>query len=97
MPSPGRSDAPVGFSVESVGADPAVLVCGESGGLPVRLAPGAAAVVVSLDPPLRVESNFEPGTRWVLEVVDFPGLDPPERHWRWKAAVASEAAGQEAP
>ena len=95
-PLPGRNGAPVEFAVESVGADPAVMVCGETGGLPVRLAPGAAAVVVKLDPPLRVESDFEPGTRWVLQVLDFPALDPPERQWRWKAAVTSEE-GQEAP
>jgi hypothetical protein len=75
--------APAAFHVESTGADAAVLVCGESGGLPVEILSGPAAVVVKLDPPLRVERSFQPGTRWLLQVLDFPALDPPERHWRW--------------
>ena len=63
----------------------------------MRLAPGAAAVVVQLDPPLRIVRNFNPGTRWVLQVLDFPGLDPPERQWRWTAGASPEAAGRETP
>ena len=75
--------APVDFHVESTGADAAVLVCGESGGLPVEMLSGPSAVVVKLDPPLRLERSFPPGTRWLLQVLDFPALDPPERQWRW--------------
>jgi hypothetical protein len=78
--------------VERTGPDPAILVCGESGGLPVELAPGPADVVVKLDPPLRISRSFEPGTRWVLQVLDFPDLDPPERQWRWLADPAPVAA-----
>jgi hypothetical protein len=78
------SRGPVGFHVESTGADAAVLVCGESGGLPVEVLSGPSAVVVKLDPPLRVERSFPPGTRWLLQVLDFPALEPPERHWRWR-------------
>jgi hypothetical protein len=74
---------PVGFHVESTGPDAAVLVCGESGGLPVEVLSGRSAVVVKLDPPLRLERSFMPGTRWLLQVLDFPALDPPERQWRW--------------
>jgi hypothetical protein len=74
---------PVGFHVESTGSDAAVLVCGESGGLPVEVLSGRSAVVVKLDPPLRIERSFMPGTRWLLQVLDFPALDPPERQWRW--------------
>lgn len=89
-------DAPVRFHVESAGADPAILVCGRSGGLPVQIAPGPAEVVVELDPPLRVPRSFVGGTRWVLQILDFPGLDPPERHWRWQAE-APPAAEDGAP
>jgi hypothetical protein len=84
-PVPWPTAAPVRFHVERRGADPAILVCGESGGLPVEVGPGSADVVVNLDPPLRVPRDFVAGTRWVLQVLDFPGLDPPERLWRWQA------------
>lgn len=87
----------VPFHVESAGADPAILVCGKTGGLPVQLAAGPAAVVVDLDPPLRVERSFVSDTRWVLQVLDFPGLDPPERQWRWLAEAPPSGGAPEAP
>ncbi|MGH0028563.1 MAG: hypothetical protein ACQGVC_02140 [Myxococcota bacterium] len=92
-PVPWDTARPVPFHVQTAGADPAIVVCGESGGLPVQLAPGRAEVVVKLDPPLRVPRNFLPGTRWVLQVIDFPGLDPPERQWRWHADAAPAGTG----
>ena len=44
----------------------------------------------------RVERNFPPGARVVLEVLDFPALDPPERRWRWQAPLRTEEGGEEA-
>jgi hypothetical protein len=92
VPVPWQRAAQVPFHVESVGAEPAVVVCGEAGGLPVQVPSGTAGVVVQLDPPLRVEHGFRPGERWVLQVLDFPGLDPKERQWRWQTAVSPVAA-----
>lgn len=92
-PVPWRTNPRAGYRVESTGNDPAVLVCGETGGLPVQMEPGRKSIVVNLDPPLRIERNFTPGTRWVLQVLDFPNLDPPERQWRWLAETAPPAAG----
>lgn len=85
MPVPWQRGAPVAFHVESTSPEPAVMACSEAGGLPVQVPKGSAAVVVKLDPPLRVKRRFRPGTRWVLQVLDFPGLDPQERQWRWQA------------
>jgi len=41
--------------------------------------------------PLRVERSFLPGSNLVLQVIDFPALDPRVRKWRWKT-VAADAA-----
>jgi hypothetical protein len=93
-PVPWPTQSTAAFHVESRGPDPAILVCGESGGLPVQVPPGNVDIVVKLDPPLRVEHRFQPGTRWVLQVLDFPGLVPTERQWRWHAdAVPGATAG----
>jgi hypothetical protein len=40
--------------------------------------------VLQLDPPLRLDRSFAPGSRWQLDVLDFPALDPPVREWRWR-------------
>ena len=82
----GWHDAPsIHFHAESVGPEPAIQACSETDGLPVMVQPGDAAIVIDMEPSLRVERRFEPGSRWLLEVVAFPGLDPPERIWRWRA------------
>ena len=62
-----------------------------SAGCRSRRRPGRGTVVVELDPPLRVEAYFAPGRRHVLQVVDFPALDPETRHWRW---LDSPAGGE---
>jgi len=80
----------VGFRVERLGREPAVVGCSEAGGLPVAIAPGTARLVVALDPPLVLERSFPANSRWALEIVDFPALDPPARHWRWRALEAPE-------
>ena len=92
-PVPWSTSQRAHFRVESTGDDPAILVCGETGGLPVQMEPGPKSILVELDPPLRIERNFTPGTRWVLQVLDFPNLDPPERQWRWLAEKPPVAAG----
>jgi hypothetical protein len=54
----------------------------------VAVGPGVARLVVGLEPPLVLERGFPAASRWVLEIVDFPALDPPARHWRWRALAA---------
>ncbi len=44
-----------------------------------------------------VEREFEPGERWVLEVVDFPALDLGERQWRWRPLEEAAKAPVEEP
>jgi hypothetical protein len=82
--APPPAAAPVGFRVERVSPEPAVVACSESGGLPVAAPLGATRIVVALEPPLVLERSFPAATRWTLEVVDFPALDPPARQWRWR-------------
>lgn len=83
---------PVAFRVVSGGAEPAVVGCSESGGLPVAAPPGDIRVTVALDPPLEVEREVAAGGRHVLQVLDFPGLDPPVRKWRWMDTTPPESA-----
>ena len=71
-----------------------VIGCSEVGGLPIAAPPGRGTIVVELDPPLRVEATFAAGRRHVLQVIDFPALDPATRHWRWLDAQAAAAAGK---
>ena len=80
-PPPARTDVHV--RVEAQKPEPRVVGCSEAGGLPIEVPPGENAVVVALDPPLRLEANFSPGKRYVLQVLDFPSMDPPTRDWRW--------------
>jgi hypothetical protein len=85
--------AAVGFRVERLGPEPAVVGCSEARGLPIAVPLGPARVVVALDPPLVLERSFPPGTRWILEIVDFPALGPGERQWRWRPFAERAAAG----
>jgi hypothetical protein len=94
--APAPPQPPVPFRVERLGREPAVLACSESGGLPVALSAGVARLAVALDPPLVLERSFPAGSRWVLEIVDFPALDPPARHWRWRA-VEPPVSARRAP
>ena len=77
-------DARVRFHVSSPSLDPGLHLCGEAHSHAIPVPPGRATVVVQLDPPLRVARSFAPGSRWQLEVLDFPALDPPVREWRWQ-------------
>src|SRR6185503_15093155 len=83
LPAPTGTDHPVHFRVEVAKPEPMVIGCSEAGGLPVAAPVGRGTVVVELDPPLRVEAYFAAGRRHVLQVLDFPALDPETRHWRW--------------
>ncbi|MEM7411022.1 MAG: hypothetical protein AAF430_12365 [Myxococcota bacterium] len=80
-PPPAKTNVHV--RVEAQEPEPRVVGCSEAGGLPIQVPPGKNAVVVDLDPPLRLEANFSPGKRYVLQVLDFPSMDPPTRDWRW--------------
>jgi len=83
LPPPATGDRPVHYRLEVAKPEPMVVGCSEAGGLPIAAPAGRGAVVVELDPPLRVEAYFAPGHRHVLQVLDFPALDPQTRHWRW--------------
>jgi hypothetical protein len=82
-PPASTTDRPVHFRIEVSKPEPMVVGCSDVGGLPVAAPAGRGTVVVELDPPLRVEAYFAPGRRHVLQVLDFPALDPGTRHWRW--------------
>jgi hypothetical protein len=92
LPPPTTSDAPVHFRVEVTKPEPMVVGCSDAGGLPVAAPAGRGTVVVELDPPLRVEAYFAAGRRHVLQVLDFPALDPSTRHWRWLDAKGEPVA-----
>jgi len=82
-PPPIPPAPPLHFRLEVSQPEPMVVGCSDVGGLPVAAPPGPVTVVVDLDPPLRVEGRFDPGARRLLQVLDFPLLDPPTRQWRW--------------
>jgi hypothetical protein len=90
-PTTGR---PIHYRLEVTKPEGMVVGCSEVGGLPVAAPPGRGTVVVELDPPLRVDATFVPGRRHVLQVIDFPALDPATRHWKWiDGPSAAPAAG----
>jgi von Willebrand factor type A domain len=89
---PPSADRTVHFRLEVEDPEPIVIGCSEVGGLPIAAPAGRGTIVVELDPPLRVEATFAPGRVRVLEVIDFPALDPSTRHWRWR----EESPGAEA-
>ena len=91
LPPPPTQDQPVHYRIEVSKPEPMVIGCSEVGGLPIAAPPGRATVVVELDPPLRVEATFAPGRRHVLQVLDFPALDPATRHWRWRDSRTAAA------
>lgn len=75
---------PVPFHVSSPSLEPGLRLCADAQTLAMPVPPGRATVVVRLDPPLRLERSFPAGSRWQLEVLDFPALDPPVREWHWR-------------
>lgn len=87
---PAASERPIGFRVERLEPVPAVVGCSEAGGLPVAVPPGPTRLVVALEPPLILERSFPAGTRWTLEVLDFPTLGRDAREWRWQPYAGSE-------
>jgi hypothetical protein len=96
LPPPATEDRPVHFRIEVAKPEPMVVGCSDAGGLPVAAPVGRGTVVVELDPPLRVDAYFAAGRRHVLQVLDFPALDPETRHWRW-VGEPPEAAAAEKP
>ena len=92
LPPPPTADRPVHFRIEVAQPEPMVVGCSDAGGLPVAAPVGRGTVVVELDPPLRVETYFAAGRRHVLQVLDFPTLDPQTRHWRWADTDGETAA-----
>jgi hypothetical protein len=91
---PPTTDRPVHYRLEVAKPEPMVIGCSEVGGLPIAAPAGRGTIVVELDPPLRVEATFAAGRRHVLQVIDFPALDPATRHWRWVDAQSAAAAGK---
>src|SRR5262249_41237998 len=89
---PPTDDRPVHYRLEVAKPEAMVVGCSEVGGLPIAAPPGRGTIVVELDPPLRVEGPFAPGQRHVLQVIDFPALDPATRHWRWAEPQPAAAA-----
>ena len=83
-PVPWTSERARRYHVQTTGDDPAVLHWGLVNDLPLEVGPGEYEIVVELEPPLRVSRDFAVGERWKLEVLDFPGLDAPQRQWRWR-------------
>ena len=94
LPPPATADAPVHFRIEVAKPEPMVVGCSDAGGLPVAAPVGRGTVVVELDPPLRVEAYFAAGRRHVLQILDFPALDPETRHWRWVEGQPEAAAAE---
>lgn len=92
---PTASERPVGFRVERLEPIPAVVGCSEAGGLPVAVPPGPTRLVVALEPPLILERSFPAGTRWTLEVLDFPTLGRDAREWRWQPYAGTPAPDAE--
>ena len=85
-PPPVQEPVRTQYRIELKDPEPLVVGCSSVGGPPVAAPAGRGTVVVDLEPPLRVDAYFAPGRDHVLQVLDFPTLDPPTRHWRWKEA-----------
>jgi hypothetical protein len=83
LPPTESADQLTHFRIEVERPERMVAGCSDAGGLPVAVPAGPGTVVVELDPPLRVGAHFAAGRRHVLQVLDFPSLVPPRRHWRW--------------
>jgi len=83
MNPPPTADRSVHYRLELATPEPMIVGCSEVGGPPIAAPAGRGTVVVELDPPLRVDATFAPGRHHVLQVIDFPALDPATRHWRW--------------
>lgn len=97
LPPPRSVERPVHFRLEKSEPEPMVVGCSNAGGLPIAAPAGRGTVVVELEPPLRVEAYFAPGQRHVLQVLDFPTLDPATRHWRWLDAPPDASAPAGSP
>jgi len=93
VPPSEEADRSVHYRIELERPEPLIAGCSDVGGLPVAVPPGPGTVVVELDPPLRVGAHFAAGRRHVLQVLDFPSLDPPRRHWRWLPVDGSDPGG----
>lgn len=89
--SQGEERAPPRFRVETLGSAGTrrVLARGRADGTPVHAPGGRAAIVVELEPELRVAPVvLAPGVVGRLRVLDFPALDPPAREWRFEREPA---------
>jgi len=86
LPPLGREKPGARYCIEVTDPEPLVAGCSAAGGPPVAAPTGRGTVVVELDPPLRVDAYFAPGRDLMLQVLDFPALDPPTRQWRWREA-----------
>ena len=95
LPPPATVDRAVHYRLEVEKPEPMVVGCSEVGGLPIAAPPGRGTIVIDLDPPLRVDATFAPGHHQILQVLDFPTLDPQTRHWRWidDDSTSTAAAG----
>ena len=97
-------DAPAGrlamsgserFHIETAhSGEPPITHCGEINGATLAIPPGSGTLTLDLEPPLRIARSFPPGSDVVLQVIDFPALDPPVRRWRWQAASRNMRSGE---
>ncbi len=89
-----RAAPPPGFRVEAEGdPEPRVLVQGVAGDPVTTLPPGAARIVLALDPPLVLGPfDLASGTLTRVRVVDLPRLGPGGRAWHVETVPAGEAA-----
>ena len=81
-----RQRAPVHYRLELRDPSPVVVGCSDAGGTPVAAPVGPATVVVELDPPMRIDGHFVSGRDYLLQILDFPSLEPHTRRWRWQDA-----------
>jgi hypothetical protein len=87
--------APRHFHVTSAArGEPAIRSCGEANAAPVAILPGRGTLELDLEPPLRIERSFPPDSDLVLQVIEFPALDPPVRKWRWRQASQEMRGGE---
>lgn len=83
------------FHVASaLGGGQTIRVCGEADAEPVTILPGRGTLELELEPPLRIERSFPPGADLVLQVIEFPALDPPVRKWRWQHFSGGTQGGE---
>ena len=66
---------------------------GVANAVPVSVPPGAARLLVDLDPPAEIGPlPLASGAHLRVRIVDFPNADPPVRESAWRVLPGREAA-----